>query len=976
MARIEQPLEMVLTAAGFGIWEYDHRTGRATWNATLGQMLHLPPERIISLDDWLNRIHANDRPQVEARVADANSGKTPIYQVRYRVLCGDDQWRWIESRGQVVERDDAGLPLMSTGILHDISAQMQAESALQSCEERHRLIAEHSPDWQYWVGTDGKYLYVSSACEVISGYPPARFMADPGFMENLIEPEDRAIWQSHWHALVTPESAPVHPHDNLQFRIRRPDGEIRWVEHQCQAVIDAQGIFRGRRGVNRDITARKQAEIALEHERQHLEERVRSRTAELEALNRRLSMSDKRLSAMLAMSQRVGELDEQQLLQLGIEEAVRLTGSEIGYLHFVNDDQESIALYTWSAATLKHCTAAYDNHYPVSAAGIWADTVRLRRSVIHNDYQHIEGRRGYPEGHAHLIRHLGVPVIENEKVVMLMGVGNKASDYDPSDADELQLIGNDLWAIVMRRRAENALAQAKEDAEAASRAKSSFLANMSHEIRTPLNAIIGMTHLLRQSPVTPEQRERLDKIENAGRHLLAIINDILDLSKIEAGRMQLDETDFSISEVLEHTRALIAEGATEKGLAVVVESGDDTIALRGDATRVRQCLLNFAGNAVKFTERGAITLRARVENVADGALRARFEVQDTGIGISPEQAAHLFEAFEQADATTTRKHGGTGLGLAITRRFAHMMGGDAGVTSVPGSGSTFWFTAQLAPGNRSALRSGTAAAGRSAAGLAQTHAGARILLAEDNEINREVALEILNAAGLTVSVAVDGRAAVELARAQDFDLILMDMQMPELDGIAATRAIRALPGCTTLPILAMTANAFDEDRRNCFAAGMNDFITKPVDPKIFYALLDKWLPPGTSKVSAGGTAPPATRLLDRLTEVEGLDVALGLTVTRNKADFYVRLLRMFVERHTGDSARLHRLVETGDHEAIEHLVHELKGVSGNIGATRLRRQAEAVLADLRRRAPDVSRQVIDLAEAHDRLIARLSKALG
>ena len=409
---------------------------------------------------------------------------------------------------------------------------------------------------------------------------------------------------------------------------------------------------------------------------------------------------------------------------------------------------------------------------------------------------------------------------------------------------ELKQHRHHLEALVQERTV--ALSLAKDAAEAASRAKSTFLSNMSHELRTPMNAIMGMTGIALRHAEDPKLRDQLGKIDHASQHLLAVINDILDISKIEAERLTLENRNFTLGEVLENLMHLISHKVEEKRLKLRIDLSPDVarLTLRGDPLRLGQILLNLTANAVKFTEAGTITLRADLAEESPTDVLLRFEVQDTGIGISPEDHKRLFTAFEQADGSMTRKYGGTGLGLAISKRLAKLMGGDIGVDSQPGVGSTFWITVRLGKAptvNGTVPPAPTLSRQPADERLLDEFAGTRILLAEDEPINQEVSRGLLEDVGLAVDLAEDGVQAVEMAKQNRYALILMDMQMPHLNGVDATRAIRALPGYAETPILAMTANAFDEDRQVCIEAGMNDHIGKPVDPDKLFETLLKWL---------------------------------------------------------------------------------------------------------------------------------------
>jgi PAS domain S-box-containing protein len=528
-------------------------------------------------------------------------------------------------------------------------------------------------------------------------------------------------------------------------------------------------------------------------------------------------------------------------------------------------------------------------------------------------------------------------------------------------AAELDRHRHHLEDLVARRTAE--LESARAAAEGANRAKSEFLANMSHEIRTPLNAITGLTQLLQREVTDVRALDRLSKIGDAAEHLLQVISDILDLSKIESGQFELECIDFDLSLVLAGAVAMMNERAQAKGLSLVVEPMRAPARLRGDPTRLSQALCNLLSNAVKFTERGRVTLGVDVVASSDARVCLKYRVRDTGIGIAPEQMNRLFAGFVQPDPSTTRRFGGTGLGLAITRRLAAMMGGDIGALSEPGTGSEFWFTAWLDPA-ASEAPAGPAADGRDGDDaeqlLRRQHAGATVLLVEDNAVNQEVAAQLLQAAGLIVDIASDGAQALRRAAQREHDLILMDVQMPGMDGLEATARIRAMPDRMHTPIIAMTANAFGQDRAACLAAGMNDYLSKPVNAARLYSTLLRWLPARTTAAAETAVAVPPPAMPQALPP-EGLDVAAGLRFMGGRTDLYRRALTRFAQRYGSAWAELDALAAANDRKGAAMVMHSVRGAASTIGAATLAGHA-AVCEDALRLA-DTTTPVAELTAA-------------
>ncbi len=427
-------------------------------------------------------------------------------------------------------------------------------------------------------------------------------------------------------------------------------------------------------------------------------------------------------------------------------------------------------------------------------------------------------------------------VIGQRKNGKLFPLELRTSEVHLDHGDAFLVLARD---ITERKDNENRLLDAMKAAEAANAAKSAFLSNMSHEIRTPMNSIIGMSKLAMKTHLNAKQHDYLSKIEYSAAHLLGLINDILDFSKIEANRLELEASDFELDTLLESLNGQLAHSAASKKLKLEFDVDRQLdVPLSGDAMRLSQVLLNYISNAIKFTETGKVTVHAMLLEAHDDRYLIRFEVRDTGIGLTQQEISNLFHPFHQADVSTTRRYGGSGLGLAISKQLVELMGGMVGVESTPGEGSTFWFTVTLSKGDKPDM----AMRKREAKAVDVSFlAGLSILLVEDNPFNQQVAVELLNDVGAAVSIASNGREAINMLTAHRFDCVLMDVQMPVMDGLEATRLIRSNPELAGIRIIAMTANAGREDRERCFAAGMNYFITKPVFANNLYAVLAECL---------------------------------------------------------------------------------------------------------------------------------------
>ena len=657
------------------------------------------------------------------------------------------------------------------------------ESDLARSRSLLQTVIDNVPVMAFWKDPELKYLGCNPLFALTSGEnSPADVIGKDDFQLGW-QPEagdyradDREVIESG------------QPKLNYLEPMTTPDGEVRWLRTSKVPLRSPEGAVIGVLGIAEDVTDRQAVEAAL-----HASE-ARYRAAfetTLDAIN--ISrLSDGRLL----------ECNQSFLGTLGYtrEEVIGRTSAEFGM---------------WADR------AARDR---------LVELVRRNGQVRNYEAEFVarDGRRGWGLMSATVLMVDGEPCI--------LSVTRDISEMKAA-REELERYHDELEERIAQRTTQ--LEDAKAAAEAANAAKSAFLANMSHEIRTPLNVISGMAHLIRRGGLTAEQSVRLDKLLGASQHLLQTLDAVLDLSKIEAGKVELEMKPVRVETIVANVVTMVRERADARHLHLHVSTEATLPELMGDAGRLQQALLNLTSNAVKFTEQGSITVNVRAAERRPHDVLVRFEVVDTGIGVDPAALPRLFEPFEQADNSTTRIYGGTGLGLAITRKLAEIMGGGVGAISAPGAGSTFWFSARLplspdATGPHVAMEDAERA-------LRTRHSGKRLLIVEDDPLNREITSMMLSDLGFEVDIASDGSEAMRAARGSHYALIIMDMQMPNMDGLEATRALRRMRDFANVPVIAMTANAFAEDRRRCLEAGMSDFIAKPASPDVLFRTVLKWL---------------------------------------------------------------------------------------------------------------------------------------
>jgi len=920
-----------------GLFDYDLLSGEVfvspRWEAILG---FGPGEFKASRAAWLECIHPQDVERVKTKFADYLLARQGVLEMEYRVRHQDGSYRWILSRSQAVWDQD-GRALRVVGSHSDISARKQDEADLRASENRYRALFQQNPlpSLIYRI-QDLQILDVNQAAIDHYGWSRDEFLGmavsslrAPGEGED-IEAELRQCSVSH---------RPSKP-----LRRRRKNKSEIWVELSSRD-IEAFGCP-ARLVMANDITAHVEAENRILQEKAEMGGLVGRRTVELRNSDAKWRGLMEALPQFVWTTTPDGAVDymsSQWSKYAGIPTSKLLGDGWLETIHSADHPQVEAAKLAAKAGE------SFEFEYRIRAKDRTFRWFMARAHPLRAD--------------------------QSGPVTQWLGTSTDIDDQKRSEER--------LEAAVRERTL--SLAEARDRAESAAQAKSEFLALMSHEIRTPMNGVIGMAHLLSDTPLSAEQHHYLDTIRSSGEALLTIINDVLDFSKIDAGKMKIENVEFELRSVLDESLELVASGASAKHLALSLEvAGEVPLSVVGDAGRLRQILLNLLSNAVKFTEAGSVSVFVSRQPAPEQLVMLRISVRDTGIGLSIEQQSKLFQAFTQGDSSTTRRFGGTGLGLSIAKRLAELMGGTVGVSSQLGEGSIFWFDVCLMPGTGRAaepFRPAPAAKADERANLSNLFAGRpyRILLADDNITNQQVALAMLTKMGLRADAVADGAEALQALDDIPYSLVLMDVRMPNMDGLEATRRIRSeeyrtpdrasLTEGHRLPVIAMTASAMQGDREKCLEAGMNDYITKPVTPQALADVLQKWLP--KSGTRRDGNANGRSNLPAAVESASIFDVTGLLGRLMGDKQLAVRILDSFLEDMPRQLLSLSKFVEAGSAQDIENQAHRIKGASASVGGTGMQAVAlememagrSGTLAGVKERMADLSAQYIHLKEA-------------